>query len=244
MDQEQIRSLYRQSSSFSLEIRIEALVNASTLSANALKLLGTLVNSYNTHFIFEFGSGLSTIFLANLLKNNPYSYLYTIDHSFYYLQKTRNAINGNNNVTFFWGPIKLYQFRLKRFATYDNAYLRQIPRGLKFDIVLLDGPPGYRFGREAPLYQIVPFIKPETLIILDDANREPEQEAISNWKRVWSGGIDIIRFPELKKGIAVIQIKNPSRMALFPFSLGQIWRSWQRARQSIYVEKDADESED
>jgi hypothetical protein len=172
-----------------------------------------------------------------MLENVSSSRIYTVEHSKYYLSHTQKHIVQKKNVEFLFSPIKLYLFRLKRFATYEATYVRRIPRELKFDLVLIDGPLGYKFGREAPLYQIVPFLKTTTLIILDDANRQPEQEAISNWKRVWLGRIDVLHFPDLKKGLAVIQIENPSKMAFLPFSARQIWHSWQQSRQAIHTEK-------
>jgi len=172
----------------------------------------------------------------NALEENPSAHVFTVDHSAYYLQKTRESI-GEKNITYLFSPIKLYQFRLKGFATYDYAYVRQIPRGLMFDLVLIDRPLGHRFGREAPLYQIAPFLSPKTLILLDDANREPEQEALSNWQRVWTDGIDVLLFPELEKGFAVIQLKNPAKMARFPFGIREIWRNWLKAKRAIRAEE-------
>jgi len=172
----------------------------------------------------------------NALEENPSAHVFTVDHSAYYLQKTRESI-GEKNITYLFSPIKLYQFRPKGFATYDYAYVRQIPEGFTFDLVLIAGPLGHRFGREAPLYQIAPFLTPETLILLDDANRDPKQEALSNWQRVWTAGIDVLHFPELKKGLAVIQLKNPAKMARFPFGVREIWRSWRKARRAVRAEE-------
>ena len=233
----EIEDLYYQSHSFPLDDQIESLVNPSTLAAETLRFLGALVQFYKPAYQFEFGSGLSTLFLINALEANPSAHLFTADHSAYYLQQTKELIGDKKNIVYLLSPIKLYRFRLKSFATYDVPYVRQIPGGLKFDLVLIDGPLGYQFGREAPLYQIAPFLTSKTLILLDDANRGPEQEALLNWRRVWIAGIDVLHFPELKKGFAVIQLKNPAKMALFPFEIQEIWRSWLKARRALRAEE-------
>lgn len=233
----EIRELYQQSHSYPLDSQIQSLVNCSTLASETLKFIGSLVRHYKPDHLFEFGSGLSTLFLMNVLEENPSAHLFTVDHSTDYLQKTRELVGDNKNITYLFCPIRLYRFRLKCFATYDDAYVRQLPRGLTFDLVLIDGPLGYKFGREAPLYQIAPFLSPKALILLDDANRPPEQEAISNWQRVWTAGIDVLHLPELKKGLAVIQLKNPTKMALFPFGIREIRRSWLKAKQAIRAEE-------
>lgn len=232
-----MQNLYRMSHSFPLDSQIESLVNPSTLAAETLSFLGALVKYYQPARLLEFGSGLSTLFLMKALEENPSVHLFTVEHSDYYLQKTRESIADNKNITYLFSPIKLYEFQLKGFATYDNAYVRRIPRNLTFDLVLIDGPLGHRFGREAPLYQVAPFLTPKTLILLDDANRDPEQEALSNWQRVWIAGIDVQHFPELKQGFAIIQLINPAKMARFPFGVQEIWQSWRKATRAIGAEK-------
>lgn len=84
---------------------------------------------------------------------------------------------------------------------------------------------GIRYGREAPLYQIAAHLKPETIIVLDDAGREPEQRAIANWRRVWPDGLEVEYFPG-HKGLAVIQVREPSKMVSYPFRLPEIWQNW------------------
>ena len=112
-----------------------------------------------------------------------------------------------------------------------------MPNNLKLDFVLIDGPPGNRFGREATLYQIAPYLSSSTLICLDDANRRPEKEALANWRRVWRNGMDVVHFPELKKGFAVIQLKDPSITSRCPFDFSDIVLSRLRAINALIREK-------
>lgn len=236
MNKHEIEELYQESRSFVLDDAVAEKVNPSTLAHETLKFLGTLVNYYQPSVVMEFGSGLSTLFFASMLEGKPDGCIYTVDHSEQYLQQTKTLV-GERDVTYFLAPIGFYGFRFKRFATYSNDYIGHLPSGLKFDIVLIDGPPGFRFGREAPLYQIAPFLKSDTLILLDDSNRPPEQEAIAHWQRVWPGRVDLLHFPDLKKGFSVLSIQNPSRTVPIPFGLREIARSWVRSRRAVRAER-------
>ena len=228
-----IRELYNTSCSHALEREFQLLITPSTLGRDTLKFIRGIVQYTKPIYLLEFGSGLSTLFLSECLKEKPNFHLFVIEHSKLYLTKTKELIGERNNISYFHCPIKLFRFRRKSFATYDGAYLNKIPNGLKFDFVLIDGPPGNRFGREALLYQLAPYLSPSTLICLDDANRYPEQEALANWQSVWPDGLDILYFPELKKGFAVIQIKNPANMRQNPFSAWEIGKSWAKATRQL-----------
>lgn len=224
-----IQEIYSQSHTFSLSNSIKASLNSATLKERTLQFVGSLVQYYKPATIFEFGGGISTKVLANASRTYTSTRLFSVDHSPFYLQKTKYLVSEAKHVTFFLCPITLYYFRWKGFATYDSAYIRQIPQGTKLDLVLIDGPSGRRFGREAPLYQLAPFLTPQTLILLDDSNRVPEKQSIANWQRVWPGGIDIVQFSESGKGFSILQIKIPHEMRRFPFRVLDIVDSWPKA---------------
>lgn len=225
-----IVELYQRSHSFPLAEYVPEPPGPPALPGDTLKFIGSVLQVYKPAWVLEFGSGFSTRFLTSVLRvYSPTAHLYTIDNSASYLQKVKDAIPDNQSVTFLHCPIKLYRFRWKTFATYDPAWVRCLPRDVTFDMVLIDGPPARRFGREAPLYQIAPFVTSETLILLDDANREQEREAIANWRRVFREGFEIELFSQLGNGVAVIRLTSPTRMAKFPFGLREILIQWRKA---------------
>lgn len=209
---------------------IVSLINSSTLGLETLRFISTLIDLVQPRFILEYGSGLSTLLFSKQLANAGDAIVYSIDNSEFYLNKTRESLSGQSNVKLFCCPIRPYQHKFKRFLTYDVSYLQHLPQGRAPDMILIDGPLGHRYGREAALYQVAPFISPETLILLDDANREPEQTAIANWHKVWGDALDIVHFPDLKKGLAILQIKRPLQQIRFPFSAREIRDSWQATR--------------
>lgn len=227
MSLQSIQKLFVESETFPLDVEIEALATSPALSKETLRFVGSILQSYQPKSILEFGSGLSTRFLTSFMRASlPAAHLYTVEDSSYYLQDTVDSIYDDQNVTFLHSPIRNYIFRCKPFLTYDSDWVQRIPRNLKFDMVLIDGPPGRKFGREAPLYQIAPFITSQTLILLDDANRPQEQDSIANWERVFVDGVELVTFSELRGGFAVLRILNPTRKAFMPFSLRSLLGSW------------------
>lgn len=233
MDKKRLNSLYLDLNSYQLDEDIDSLVNPSSLSREGLKFLGLLIDSFGPKRVLEFGTGISTLFFARKLGQDHAAGIYSVDHSPHYLKKTKETLGDAENIHLFLCPISAYRFRLKSFATYSDEYLHTLPGGMRFDLVLIDGPPGYKYGREAMLYQIAPFIHGETLIVLDDANREREQEAISSWKRVWGEAMDVVLFPGLKKGMALIQIEDPGCIPLFPFRIREILSSMRDTKSAL-----------
>jgi len=225
VNKEQIAQIYARSESYIIPQDVQSRITGSTLDARALKFLGALIETIQPVTCMEFGSGLSTFFTARLLSANSTSHLYSVDHSDYYMAQTQNACREYKNITFFCAPISPYWRKLKNFLTYKSDYAARIPDEVKFDVVLIDGPLGFRYGREAPLYQIAAHLKPETIIVLDDAGRDPEQRAIANWRRVWPDGLEMEYFHG-HKGLAVIQIREPSKMVACPFRVSEMWKSW------------------
>ena len=224
LNQSRIQSIHDRSQDFVIESKFNNLINPSTLSLDTLKFLGTLVEDFQPLNILEFGSGLSTLFLCNLLKKQGDGHLFSIENSAQYYKATQKMTKYATNLSLFLCPITRYWFKGKQFSTYEKYFVDELP-AVNFDMVLIDGPLSYKYGREAPLYQVLPFLNTETLILLDDALRKPEQEAISNWKHVWSKKMDVLEFSKLKKGFAMIMIGNPSHINRYPFSISQILRS-------------------
>lgn len=214
LDTGMLDELYGRKGAFPIDEDILARINPSTLGAETLQFLGMPVLWKQPRHIFEFGSGLSTLFLARLQQRlgttDPFP-LMSIDHSQRYLGETRRALGGLSDVHLVHAPLAVTECAGRVFTTYHPAYTREIPAGVRFDFVLIDGPPAYRYGREAPLYHLAPYLSPDALIVLDDANREPEQEALANWQRTWSDGFAMKLYPELKKGLAVLKIGEPTR---------------------------------
>lgn len=206
---EALRDLHRRKAAFPLDADIASRTSGSTLSVETLQFLGMLLLWKRPQHIFAFGCGLSTLFIERILHRPAgltESSIVSIDHSQRYLAETRRALESDQRVSLLHAPLAVTELFGRVFTTYHPDYTQNIQPGVCFDFVLIDGPPAFRYGREAPLYHLAPWLAPEAVLVLNDANREPEQEALRNWKSVWTDRISIELFPDLNKGVAVLGI--------------------------------------
>ena len=231
--EEELRELFRSRSRFPVPAQIDRLTGPSTLSRETLSFIGAVIEQHRPQSILEFGSGVSTLWFSMYIEEHPECRLISIDDSASYLEKTRDMVERKQRISYICAPISPYWFRMKRFAAYSPDWTREIQPNTRFDIVLIDGPLGYRFGREAALYQAAPFLHPRSLILLDDANRPPEQRALRGWRRVWGEGLETVDFPGLKQGLVALRIRRPEAIQFAPFGLGEIVASWRSSTKAL-----------
>jgi hypothetical protein len=204
-----LHELYSRKEEFPLDGDLLARINEATLSADTLRFLGMVVLWRRPRHIFEFGSGLSTLLFARLQQTlcvTTHPAVMSIDHSQRLLAATRRALGPGHNVFLHHAPLAVTECGGRVFTTYHPEYTREIGDGVRFDLVLIGGPPAYRYGREAPLYHLAPYLSKDALIILDKANREPEQEALRHWQEAWPGCLVGELFPGCEQGLAIVSI--------------------------------------
>lgn len=224
---------YALSQKQSLLASIEQRVSGATLRRSSLLFLKHLIETTQPKRIVEFGSGLSSELILNTV--SPDAILYSIDNSDVYLEKTKKNLEKFKNFIGLFAPLETFYSFGKQFITYSDRYLSQIPKGETVDLVLIDGPLGF-FHREAPLYQMIPLLKPGTLIFLDDSHRPYEKKAVENWKKVWPN-LRVIEFGE-SEPLRLIQIENPKEMNTNPFSAVETFGSFISSyRRLIYLWK-------
>lgn len=175
------------------------------LKGEALDLIGDFsMNVYGLAFIkneivlnkrvnlLEFGSGLSTIFMAMVVKK------YGIDAKVTSVESDiawADRINGcasrmqlSSIVNIIHAPlIKDSSVGLNN-QWYDQTILSEKIIALSgFDMVVIDGPPAYRDDIALSRFMAVPFIMkflgPNFSIFLDDADRSGEMRVLEMWKQ-------------------------------------------------------------
>ena len=226
MTSKTIHDIYQESETFPLEEEIISQLGPASLEPLTLKFIGTYIKRMKPSHIFEFGSGISTSFISTQLADNKSAKIFTVDHSLRYLQKTQSICRGKNNIEYFLCPIKPYFFKTKAFLSYRRNYYSGLSDRTKLDFVLIDGPSGRRFGREAVLYQIAPWLISETIIFLHDANRPTEQTALGNWQKIWANNLNILLRSKSGNGFVVMKIDDPILTGSNPFSFREIVTSW------------------
>jgi len=190
------------------EIReqFEARINPVSINIETLEFLGELVNQQTIERVLEFGSGVSTEFWS---EQTPNAHVISFENSRRYANITRSRIHKSADKTLVkFAPLRRMKFFGLHYISYNiGSFLEKNAPKKPFDLVLIDGPPGYLHGREATLFQALPYIDEQTTIILDDAERPIEKQTIERWRELFE--MNQLTYHSLgKKEIAVFSI-NP-----------------------------------
>lgn len=142
--------------------------------------------------IIEFGSGLSTIYLAELIRKSLLEVKITsVESDAYWLDKVKKHADEHDlsqYINFIYAPV-YPDVRLGGYNKwYDLGILEKIISStIRFDLVIIDGPIAYYPDIELSRYGAVPFvisrISDTCTIVLDDCNRKGEKEVMELWKK-------------------------------------------------------------
>jgi len=226
VDWKTLTDLYEESSNHIIPEPVEEHISKSSINTRELQFIGKLIEQKNIKSVIEFGSGVSTLFFSTLLDDGVLDTVVAFDDSPHYIQRTTDLLGSRSKVNLVLAPIGPYYFRGKLFATYSK---RKILENLcldGYDLILIDGPLGLRYGREAALYIIYGKLKDSSLILLDDANRLPEKKAMVNWQKVWSHGLFQKSFSIEEKHMSCISLIKKETLASRPFGIWEILVSW------------------
>jgi predicted O-methyltransferase YrrM len=168
--------------------------------------------------IVEFGSGISTILIAQLIKKNKLDgvKLISVEHNIEWLSLVDNLLKSN----YLEGIVELVHSPLleNELCLDNNKWYSTEPILLKIkenknkvDCVLVDGPEAwyaevYR-SRYPALPFIINFLGDNSIVFLDDSNRKGEIEILNMWKPY---GMKEIRFSDSFSGLVKGEIFNIS----------------------------------
>jgi len=191
-------------------------VNPVSINLETLQYLDSMIKSKKVGFILEFGSGVSTEFWSEKL---PDATVISFDNSRRYTKITRSRLNKKaRNATVVFAPLRIKRlFGIHYITCKFLPYLRKNPPSKPFDVMLIDGPPGYLYAREATILQAYPYLDEKTLIIVDDAEREIEREMIERWSEMFK--ITNLEYHDVgQKQIATFNIKPTPLQPTMPKS--------------------------
>jgi predicted O-methyltransferase YrrM len=158
----------------------------------ALILNEIIVNQ--RQFILEFGSGISTILISRLIKKNQLSTQFVsveYDANWYRLiQAQLKSEEAPSSVQIIHAPLLPCDFALNGLEWFNQQILKDYFQQLDgFDMVIIDGPLAGNKKLQFSRYPALPFIwdklKPEFVIILDDADRYGEKKIITLWEKLY-----------------------------------------------------------
>lgn len=162
--------------------------------------------------VVEFGSGASTVVIADALKQNKKGKLLSIDHFADYAQKIAEQIQQeklSDYVEFQSG--ELTEWTEEHLSPKAKWYPLNLLDKLKkpIDLVFVDGPPGQTnpFARFPALPAIFNQLSDEAQVWLDDAMRADEQKICQHWAKEFKLSLS---FEEAEKGLAILKKQTNS----------------------------------
>ncbi len=175
-------------------------VNKYSLRPSSVGLLLNDIAINGRKHILEFGAGISTILFAKFCQMQEIdAQIHTIDHDERWLEWLESFLTDEQLKRF----VQIKNIPLKKneqnpfnqtLEWYDKSKLKDSLSDNRYDLVLIDGPPG-RGGFHR--YYAVPFIMEEYLqekylIVLDDVNRDAEKQILQQWKNEYNLDFKIV----------------------------------------------------
>lgn len=180
-------------------------------SPDFLLKLVELVIYESPKFIVEMGTGVSSVVLGLALNKFGNGKVLSIDHEIDFANNTKKILEINKLnefVNVIHCPLSEYQFKESTWMWYDLSEVNFVQ---KIDLLVVDGPPRKLQGKSRfPALTILSNkLAPNATIILDDANRENEQQVIEAWQLYLKENgmkFKLFNFPEFDKGMAIIKL--------------------------------------
>lgn len=190
-------------------------INPVSINLQTLEFLKEYIDNNQVTSVLEFGSGVSTEFWSEQL---PQAHVISFENSRRYRKITASRVNKHaDNIHVRFGPLRIMKLFGRRYISYKTgSYLRKnAPKS--FDLVLIDGPPGFLYSREATLLQAINHIGENTTIILDDAERDIEKATIGRWAEMFD--MFDLQFQQMGlKEIATFRISPKPKLTKMPDS--------------------------
>lgn len=147
---------------------------------------------HDRNFIVECGSGISTIFIASVLKDqNKKGCFYSIDHDEDWIQIVKKYLKARDlleYVTFVHAPLSTCNIGWENTSLwYDTTVLEEKIGSGPIDLLIVDGPPANEPGKKYSRYPAIPYfyknLSDKYHIIVDDACRDAEIKIVKKWAK-------------------------------------------------------------
>ena len=171
---------------------------ATTTSSLRFHTLAVILNDIiinQRKSIIEFGSGVSTLAISNLIKKNNLkcSFVSIEDNKewFDYINSFLSRNDLQKNVKIIYAPLESSDLALEDNLWYSMQALNNgISKESKFSLAIIDGPaawkPKIRLSRYPAIPYLINFLAEEYSIYLDDTNRKGEKEVFSLWHQKYN----------------------------------------------------------
>lgn len=190
-------------------------------SPDVLLRLHAHIMTTRPRVVVEFGSGASTLVIADALCQNGAGKLVSFDHSGYYGTQTLSTLQAER----LEGWVDL---RIGELEAWKGEHLnptdaekpsRWYPASLlagidQVDLLWVDGPPGGTclFSRYPALPALADKLSPHAEVWMDDTNRQEEKDICERWAK--DHGLELAYYP-LEKGLGRLTRPNTQPPTMF-----------------------------
>jgi predicted O-methyltransferase YrrM len=161
---------------------------ASLRPAGVRALLNEIV-IHGRRSILEFGSGISTLYLASHFEKKESGQVVTVEEDKDWAEVVEGYLDelevSESRYRILRAPLKPFGETDNPSVWYDTEVLRRELQKETFDMLLVDGPVSWKeenaFARYPALPVVADWIKKESVIFLDDAEWGDQREILSRW---------------------------------------------------------------
>ncbi|WP_421655354.1 class I SAM-dependent methyltransferase [Leptothermofonsia sp. ETS-13] len=179
------------------------------VSPDFMKLVISSVFEHKPRLVVELGSGVSTLVVGYCLQKLNQGEVISVDHEESYTEITKNSVLNHslqNVVQVIYAPLKNITIYDKTWLWYDPSFLTSLEQPI--DLLIIDGPPGdlQKLSRYPALPLLIDSLSDNALVLLDDSNREDEQEIVKLWKQNFS--LSKVEQIVTEKGAHILQLSK------------------------------------
>ena len=211
----QLESLFWLEKKLSLKNQLPPLRGWAT-SPDVLLKLHSFITESKPNCVVEFGSGASTIVIADALKKNGNGKLYSFDDSDEFGRKTQSNLINEGLESFVALTIAPLVPWLGSHLTTENEtpywYDAKILDNLdSVDLVWVDGPPGKtcKFSRFPAVPAVIDKLHSSSQVWMDDTIRDEETQICEAWSNLTNMSLE---FFSLEKGLGVLSYSDENNV--------------------------------
>jgi predicted O-methyltransferase YrrM len=139
--------------------------------------------------IVEFGAGITTIFMARLMKQNGLSAkVISVEHNLEWINIIKDVLKKDATeqyVEFIHAELSVCEKSPYNLSWYNEEAIFNQIKNKRFDLVIIDGPPVYNeYERYPALPFIFDYLGPNYSVYLDDVDRTGEKQILAKWEEL------------------------------------------------------------
>jgi|GEM_PF-6768378 len=197
-------------------------LNSWSICPELALLILQCIEDLEPELIVEFGSGVSTLIIADgLRRRGTPGKLLSIEHNEKYYEQTRSLITSNDLEEFVQlelCPISTVTINESEHRWYSQVVpkLTKFLAGGQVDFLLIDGPPAatQKFARYPALPVIKQYLSLDALVILDDGAREDEEEIVRRWLSEAGGSLQVEFLTHIRRCPALLFAGKSPRLKM------------------------------